>query len=111
MAEEPDQQGRLELQYRAGREDLRSVSEEDQGCAVFFAFIAIAMLGGIVALILPGWGMGGGRLLDRALLIAGLGLFAGLSIIAVCGRLTRHRWWGNRHWKEFLPRDRRKNGG
>jgi hypothetical protein len=111
MADEPDQRGRLELQYRAGREDLRRVSDDDRGYAMLFGFIAVGMLGGMVALIWPGWGMGGGRLLERALVIAELGLFAGLSIVAVCGRLTRHRWWGNRHWKEFLPRDRRKNGG
>jgi hypothetical protein len=37
---------------------------------------------------------------ESVLPLAGFGLFAAGSIIAVIGRLTRHRWWGNRDWKE-----------
>ena len=107
MADEPQQPERLELQYRAGQQDLRPVSESDSGCAIFFALIAFASLAGIVGIAGVSWAK---RRLTVAEIVAiiGCGLFAAGSIIAVIGRKTRHRWWGNMDWKEaWLPRGRR----
>jgi len=87
------------------------VRESDQGCALLFVVIAISMLALIAWIVGFDWRRRG-ITFQGVLLIAGLGLFAGMSIIAVCGRLTRHRWWGNRDWKEgLLPRDRWRDGG
>src|SRR5207245_1757775 len=111
MADQPDQQGRLELQYRAAREDLRPTNEEDLGCAIVFAMIALALLGSIVGLIGFDWRTRG-ITPSGLILVAVLGLLAAGAIIAVCGRLTRHRWWGNVGWKEgLMPRDRWKDRG
>jgi len=111
MADQPDQQGRLELQYRAAREDLRPTNQEDLGCAIVFAMIALVLLGFIAGSIGFDW-RSSSITPSRLILVAVLGLLAGGSIIAVCGRLTRYRWWGNVGWKEgLMRRDRWKDGG
>src|SRR5258706_474245 len=109
MADEPEKNQRLELRYRAGREDMRPKSDADLGCAIVFSLIALVMLLGIAVIVRYQWR----RITAESIVpIAGLGLFAAGSIIAVCGRLTRHRWWGNRDWKEdWRPPRNRKEGG
>ena len=106
MADQSNQNRPVELSYRAGREDLRPRSDADLGCAVVFILIALLVLALIGFVVRYDWGRNG--ITGRSLLvIIGLGIFAAGSIIAVCARLTRHRWWANRDWKEdWRPRQR-----
>jgi len=98
------------LQYRDGRQDIRPKSEGDFGCAVVFAFIAIATLLGIAAIVRFDLRRNGISL-RSIIAIVGLALFAAGSIIAVCGRLTRYRWWAHTNWNKSWPgRDQRNDG-
>jgi len=51
MADEPEKNQRLELRYRAGREDMRPKSDADLGCAIVFSLIALVMLLGIAVIV------------------------------------------------------------
>jgi hypothetical protein len=107
MAEQSNQNRPVELPYRAGREDMRPKSGADLGCAVVFILIALLMLALIGFVVRYDWrrnGITG----TSMLVIIGLGIFAAGSIIAACARLTRHRWWATRDWKEdWRPPQRR----
>ena len=98
MTDESNQKPNQKLEYRAGKEELRPEGKADVGCALIFAVIAVLALAGIATIVGFSWK----RRFVWAEIVAvvGLGLFAAGSIIAVCGRLTRHRWWGNKDWKE-----------
>ncbi len=106
---QPDQQEQLQLRYRAAQDDLRPQKDEDIGCAIVFGMIALGLLA-MIAWAGYGWRareMSVGELISLSI----VGLLAGGAVIAVCGRLTRHRWWGNIGWKDVLiPRSRRKDG-
>ena len=97
VADESNQLEKLELQYRAARRDLRPQDEQDVGCAIIFGMIALGLLG-IIAYFAYDWRT---RKISVGSVIAlsVIGLLAGGAIVAVCGRLTRHRWWGNMNWR------------
>jgi hypothetical protein len=105
VADQQQEKQQSKLQYRSGDQDLRPNSDADVGCALVFGFIAMLMILGMAVTAYQFRNPGMTRV-ERLFAPAGFGLFAAGCIIAVVGRLTRHRWWANRDWKDWRPRTR-----